>query len=91
MGFATTVTGDVVAVRRIGANEIETRMEAPMNKAAVPASPSVSKPCAPIMPKGLGNHIGREYLATGFIGGGIVEPAFSGYIHARHAEADQNA
>ena len=50
MGFATSTTGAGEMLSRIGAKEIDTRIDAPMNSAAVPASPSVSRPCAPMIP-----------------------------------------
>lgn len=51
IGRATSVAGIGVAERRIGSKEMETRIDAPINSVAVPASPSVNRPCAPMMPK----------------------------------------
>ena len=50
IGRVTSAAGTGVADRRIGANEIDTRIEAPINSVAPAASPSVSSPCAPMMP-----------------------------------------
>jgi hypothetical protein len=44
IGRATSVAGTGVTDRRIGAKEIDTRIDAPMKRAELPASPSVSSP-----------------------------------------------
>jgi hypothetical protein len=50
MGRATSIAGTGVAESRIGANEIDTRIDAPMNRTDVAASPNVNNPCAPMIP-----------------------------------------
>ncbi len=50
IGRATSTAGAPATLSRIGAKETDTRIEAPMNRLALPASPSVSSPCAPMIP-----------------------------------------
>jgi hypothetical protein len=51
IGRVISTTGIVETVGRIGANEIDTRIEATITSTEVAASPNVRSPCAPMMPR----------------------------------------
>ena len=51
MARETSTTGATTADNRMGPKETDTRMEAQMNSTEVAASPSVSRPWAPMMPR----------------------------------------
>ena len=50
IGRVTSVVGARDTVSRMGAKEIETRIEAPMKRTEVAGSPRLRSPCAPMIP-----------------------------------------
>ncbi len=76
---------------RIGANEIDTSTDGMTNSTKPAGSPKPRIACAGDDAHHLHDHVERQRLAAGLVGGGVVQPAFGGDVDAGEAEPDDHA